>query len=132
MNQGKAAEQKRIEVIFFRTEAGGEPVRDWLKAFTPIEDRKQIGIDIKTVEFGWPIGMPVCRPLGNGLYEVRSDLTGNRIARILFYIDSEHRMVLLHAFIKKSQKTPPDEIALARRNMKMHTASLQLKKKESQ
>jgi hypothetical protein len=66
---------------------GGEPVREWLRALNPIEDRKQIGIDIKTVEVGWPIGMPVCRPLGDGLYEVRSSLTQNRIAQVLFYID---------------------------------------------
>lgn len=62
---------KKVEVIFFRTGAGGEPVREWLRSLSPIEDRKQIGVDIKTVEFGWPIGMPVCRPLGDGLYEVR-------------------------------------------------------------
>jgi hypothetical protein len=75
---------KRIEVIFFRTAAGGEPVRDWLRSLDPVEHRKQIGVDIKTVEFGWPIGMPVCRPLGDGLYEVRSDLAGNKIGRVLF------------------------------------------------
>jgi hypothetical protein len=85
---------KRIEVIFFRTGAGGEPVRTWLKSLSPIEDRKQIGVDIKTVEFGWPIGMPVCRALGDGLYEVRSSLSQNRIARVLFYIDAKGRMVL--------------------------------------
>jgi hypothetical protein len=79
---------KKIEVIFFRTDAGGEPVREWLRSLSPIEDRKQIGVDIKTVEFGWPIGMAVCRPMGDGLYEVRSSLTQNRIARVLFYIDA--------------------------------------------
>jgi phage-related protein len=106
--------QKRIEVIFFRTRAGGEPVRDWSRSLSPIVDRKQIGKDIKTVEFGWPIGMPVCKPLGDGLYEVRSSLSQNQIARALFYIDAKSRMVLLHAFIKKTQKTPPPELELAR------------------
>src|SRR5262249_33823621 len=70
---------KKIVVIFYRTEAGGEPVREWLKKL-PATEKKLIGDDIKTVEFGWPIGMPVCRPLGSGLYEVRTDLR-NRIAR---------------------------------------------------
>jgi len=78
---------KRVPAIFFRTEAGSEPVRDWLKNLTP-DDRKQIGEDIKTVEFGWPVGMPVCKPMG-GIYEVRSSLSQNRIARVLFYIDKK-------------------------------------------
>jgi hypothetical protein len=79
---------KRVTAIFYRTEAGGEPVRDWLKELSP-EDRRHIGEDIKTVEFGWPIGMPVCRPLGDGLYEVRTSVAQNRVARVLFYIDKE-------------------------------------------
>lgn len=115
---------KRIQVIFFRTEAGNEPVRDWLKSLTPVEDRKQIGIDIKMVEFGWPIAMPVCRPLGDGLYEVRSTLSSHRIARVLFYIDAQSRMVLLHGFIKKSQKTPQPDLELARKNKSLHVRSL--------
>jgi phage-related protein len=80
---------KRIPALFFRTAAGGEPVRDWLKALEPTEARKRIGVDINTVEYGWPIGMPVCRSLKDGLYEVRSHLTHGRIARVLFYIDVE-------------------------------------------
>ncbi len=64
-----------------------------------------LGEDIKTVEFGWPIGMPVCRPLRDGIYEVRTSLAQNRIARVLFYIDKKGRMVLLHGFIKKTRKT---------------------------
>jgi phage-related protein len=113
---------KRIEVIFFRTGAGGEPVREWLKSLSPIEDRKQIGVDIKAVEFGWSIGMPVCKPLGDGLYEVRSSLSQNRIARVLFYIDVKGRMVLLHGFIKKTQKTPPADLELARKNKALHVS----------
>ena len=120
----QSAGLKRIEVIFFRTGAGGEPVRDWLKSLKPIEDRKQIGVDMKTVEFGWPVGMPVCRPLGDGLYEVRSSLSQNRIARVLFYIDAKGRMVLLHGFIKKTQKTPTADLDLARKNKALHESEL--------
>jgi phage-related protein len=115
---------KRVPAIFFQTEAGGEPLRDWLKALPSSEDRKRIGEDIKTVEFGWPIGMPVCRPLGDGVYEVRTNLTGNRIARVLFYIDKKGRMVLLHGFIKKTQKTPVEDLELARSNKNKHQRSL--------
>ena len=71
-------------------------MREWLKSLPSREDRKRIGEDIKTVEFGWPVGMPVCRSVGSGVYEVRSDLAQNRIARILFYFDKQGRMVLLH------------------------------------
>src|SRR5712664_2458717 len=83
----RSLEGKRVSVVFFRSEAGGEPVRQWLKSLPHDEDRKRIGADIKTVEFGWPLGMPVCRPLGDGIYEVRTSLVQNRIARVLFYID---------------------------------------------
>ncbi len=115
---------KRVPAIFFRTEAGGEPVRDWLKNLPLSEDRKRIGEDIKTVEFGWPIGMPVCRPLGDGIYEVRTSLAQNRIARVLFYIDKKGRMVLLHGFIKKTQKTSVEDLELARSNKTKHQRGL--------
>jgi phage-related protein len=114
---------KRVPAIFFRTEAGGEPVREWLKVLSA-EDRKRIGEDIKTVEFGWPIGMPVCKPLGEGVCEVRTNLAHNRIARVLFYIDRKGRMVLLHGFIKKTQKTPDDDLELARSNKNKHQRGL--------
>ena len=113
-------EGKRVTVVFFRTDAGGEPVRQWLKSLPYDGDRKRIGADIMTVEFGWPLGMPVCRPLGDGTYEVRTHLTQNRIARVLFYVDRKQQMVLLHGFIKKTQKTPDEDLALARRNMRKH------------
>lgn len=90
-------------------------MRDWLLSLAR-EDRRQIGEDIRTVEFGWPIGMPVCRPLGRGLYEVRSNIE-NRIARVMFLIDGAE-MVLLHGFIKKSQATPKSEIDLARKRQR--------------
>ena len=115
---------KRVPAIFFRTEAGGEPVREWLKGLPSPEDRKRIGEDIKTVEFGWPVGMPVSRPLGDGIYEVRTDLVQNRIARVFFYIDKKGRMVLLHGFIKKTPKTPDEDLELARSNKKKHQRGL--------
>lgn len=102
---------KRIPAKFYRTEAGNEPVREWLKKLTP-EERKVIGVDIKTVEYGWPIGMPTCRPMGKGLYEVRSNLPDGTIARVLFCIYQAH-MVLLHGFVKKTQKTLKQDIGLA-------------------
>ncbi|MGA8867472.1 MAG: type II toxin-antitoxin system RelE/ParE family toxin [Candidatus Sulfotelmatobacter sp.] len=114
---------KRVPAIFFRTEAGGEPVRQWLKGLSK-EDRKRIGEDIQTAEFGWPIGMPVCRALGDGVYEVRTTLLRHRIARVLFYIDKQGRMVLLHGFIKKTQTTPDEDLALARSNKRQHQRGL--------
>jgi phage-related protein len=104
-------ERKRIPARFFRTERGSEPVREWLKSLDK-QDRFLIGTDIKTVEYGWPIGMPVCRSMGKGLYEVRTNLRSNKIARVLFCI-VEGEMVLLHGFMKKSRKTPRSDLDLA-------------------
>ena len=102
---------KRLPAAFYQLPSGREPVREWLKALA-LEDRKIIGEDIKDVELSWPIGMPLCRALGKGLWEVRSDLTQSRIARVLFCIH-DGRMVLLHSFIKKTQKTPDADLQLA-------------------
>lgn len=77
-----------------------------------------------TVEFGWPVGMPICRSMGDGLHEVRTSLSGNRIARVLFYVDKHQRMVLLHGMIKKSQRTPKADLDLARRNQTKHERGL--------
>ena len=118
-------QSKRVQAVFFRTNAGGEPLRRWLKSLPLDEDRKRIGEDIKTVEFGWPIGMPVCRPVGDGIYEVRTSLGQNRIVRVLFYIDKKGRMVLLHGFMKKTQKTPDEDLQLARNNKGKHQRGLQ-------
>ena len=107
---------KKLEARFFKLRSGKEPVREWLQDFDK-EDRKIIGIDIKTVEFGWPIGMPVCKSIGRGLYEVRSNLKGGKIVRVLFCIQ-KNSMILLHAFIKKSQKTPSKELDLAYKRLK--------------
>jgi phage-related protein len=115
---------KRIPVVFYRTSVGNEPVRQWLKAMTP-EDRRLIGEDIKTVEFGWPVGMPVCRSLGEGLHEVRTDLPRNRIARVFFYVDKKQRMVLLHGIVKKTRATPDTDLDLARANKRRHERGIE-------
>ncbi|HSX11701.1 MAG TPA: type II toxin-antitoxin system RelE/ParE family toxin [Chlamydiales bacterium] len=101
--------RKIISVDFYRQENGKEPVREWLKSLTKSE-RRTIGEDIKMVQAGWPLGMPLVGNLGKGLWEVRSTLT-NTIARILF-IMHEGQMVLLHGFIKKTQKTPSQELEI--------------------
>ena len=105
-----------LDVRFFRTDAGAEPVREWLKDL-PAIDRKTIGEDVKTVQFGWPLGMPLVDHLGGDIREVRIRLD-NRIARILFAIDGQ-TMVLLHGFIKKQQKTPGPELDLAKARLKL-------------
>ncbi len=103
-----------LKVNFFRQESGSEPVRSWLKSLTPLE-RRLIGRDIKTVQWGWPLGMPLVRSLGVGLWEVRTGLPG-RIARVIFCMLDDH-IVLLHGFIKKQAKTPKEEIRLAKKRM---------------
>ena len=111
-----ALPSQKTPLIFFRTDAGGEPVREWLKSLSA-EDRRIIGEDIKDVEFSWPIGMPLVRSLGQELWEVRSGLPLGRIARVLFCIEPGC-MVLLHGFMKKTQKTPKQDIDLAIRRRK--------------
>jgi len=111
-----ATQIKLIQVVFYRSLSGSEPVRNGLKAL-PADDRRIIGYDIATAEFGWPIGMSLCRPLGHGLWEVRSRLTQGRIVRVLFCA-AAGRLVLLHGFVKKTQKTPPAELDLARKRQK--------------
>lgn len=102
---------KRLPAFFYQLPSGRAPVRDWIKSLSP-EDRAIIGEDIKDVEFGWPIGMPLCRSLGRGLWEVRHDLTGGRIGRTIFSV-VDNRLYLLHGFIKKTQKTPTTDLSLA-------------------
>ena len=109
-------ELKRVPAYFYRSDSGREPVREWLKCLNPA-DRKIIGEDIKDVEYAWPLGMPLVRSLGQDLWEVRSHLSGSRIARVIFCVDAG-RLVLLHGFIKKSQKTPKNDMELARRRQK--------------
>jgi phage-related protein len=105
--------QKRLPIRFYQSATGREPVREWLRSLSA-EDRQILGTDIRTLEFGWPIGMPLCRALGNGLWEVRSSLPRGRIARVIFCVH-ERYAVLLHGFIKKTQKTPKPDIDLALR-----------------
>lgn len=107
---------KKLSAYFYESSSGRKPVRDWLLELD-VEDRRIIGYDIQTVEFGWPVGMPVCRPLGDGLWEVRSQLTGGKIGRVIFCIVNDS-MVLLHGFVKKTQKTPRPEIELAMKRRK--------------
>ena len=107
---------KRLQAVFYRSAMGAEPVRDWLKAL-PRDDRRVVGFDIATAEFGWPVGMPLCRPLGGGLWEVRSNLGQGRIARVIFAA-SHSRMVLLHGFVKKTQKTRQSDLELGRQRQK--------------
>jgi len=104
----------RLQVVFYKTASGNEPVREWLKSL-PHNDRKILGEDIKTVQLGWPLGMPLVRKLDVGLWEVRSKLD-HRIARVLFTVE-KNVMVLLHGFIKKSQKTPVEDLNLAKKRM---------------
>ena len=99
-------------VHFYRGENGREPVRDWLKSLGR-PDTLVIGEDIKLVQTGWPMGLPLCRPLGEGLYEVRSPLPNGRTARVLFCFYN-NAIVLLHGFIKKTQAIPIGELRLAK------------------
>src|SRR6266481_5022214 len=105
-----------LVVTFFRSASGREPVREWLKSLLR-EERRIIGEDIKTVQFGWPLGMPLVRKLDKGLWEVRSRLP-DRIVRVIF-TTGESRMILLHGFIKKSQRTPQDDLELAKTRLRL-------------
>ena len=107
---------KKVPARFYRTASGAEPVRAWLLTLDR-NDRRKIGADIATVEYGWPIGMPTCRAMGSGLWEVRTDLEGNRTSRVLFCLVNA-QLVLLHGFVKKSRTTPKADLDLAKRRMK--------------
>jgi len=102
---------RKVPVVFYRTAAGREVVRDWLRGLDE-RDRNVIGQDLMRVLYRWPIGMPLCRAMGDGLWEVRSDLPGNRIARVLFVVRQDEILVV-HGFLKKTRKTPDDDLALA-------------------
>ena len=104
----------RLRVVFFKTNSGTEPVRDWIKLLGET-DRKIIGEDIKTAQFGWPLGMPLIRKMDTDLWEVRSRLS-DRVARVLFTVQNE-TMILLHGFIKKSQKTPTSDLKMAQKRL---------------
>ena len=107
-----------LPVVFFKTAGGNEPAREWLREL-PAPERAIIGEDLKTLQFRWPLGMPLVRSLGGGLWELRSTLP-TRIARCLFYVP-RGRIVVLHGFIKKTQKTPPEDKALALKRKDAHS-----------
>jgi phage-related protein len=107
---------KKLPAKFYVNSTGRKPVRESILGL-PASDRHIVGKDIQKVEFGWPIGRPHCAPLGEGLWEVRSNLANNRIGRVLFGL-GEGYMILLHGFIKKTEKTPKAEIDIALKRMK--------------
>jgi phage-related protein len=111
----RAARQK-IELVFYRNAQGTEPVKDWLKVL-PRAERRVIGQDLMRVQWRWPVGMPLCRAMGQGLWEVRSSLAGNRMARVLFCAHEEV-LVALHGFIKKTAQTPAADLKTARKRLK--------------
>jgi len=107
---------RKIQLVFFRNDAGSEPVRDWLKGLDEA-DRRAIGTDLLRAQWRWPVGMPLCRPMGRGLWEVRTDLPANRTARVLI-CSYQTSLVALHGFIKKMRATPADDLTLARKRQK--------------
>jgi phage-related protein len=108
-----------IPLAFWRSAAGREPVRDWLRQMSK-GDRAVIGANLRTLQFGWPIGMPLVRKLADDIFEVRSSLPSRREARLLFTASAD-RIVVLHGFIKKARKTPSGEIDLARKRLREMT-----------
>ena len=106
---------RRIGLVFFRTKGGNEPVREWLKSLSQ-QDCHAVGRDLMDIQFGWPVGMPLCRSLGNGLWEARTSLE-DRIARVIFCF-SGGELVALHGFIKKTQRTPKPDIDIAAKRKK--------------
>lgn len=109
---------KKVTVRFWATDGEREPVRDLISDLSK-DDKKLVGTDLKLVELGWPVGMPTCRPMGDGLHEVRTTLSGNRELRVLFFVDASYA-VLLHAFFKKTRATPKHELDLAKKRMSIY------------
>lgn len=115
MATSKAKFKKVISVQFYKASNGVEPVRTWLKSLTRTQ-KKILGEDLKTLETCWPIGMPLVRSLGKRLWEMRSNIP-NGTARILFTVKKDNA-VLLHGFIKKTQKTPQNHLETAQKRAK--------------
>jgi phage-related protein len=103
----------KIDLVFYRTDSGNEPVRDWLLELDPV-NRREIGLDLQRVQYRWPVGMPLVRPLGDGLFEVRTNLADKTIARVMFCFHNGE-LFALHGFIKKARRTPPEDLKLARK-----------------
>jgi phage-related protein len=103
------------KVVFYATASGNRVVLDFLRAL-PADDKKVVGEDLKTVQIGFPMGLPLCRPLGDGLYEVRSSLPSKREFRLIFFFDRARQVLLVvHALFKKSAKLPKADLDLARK-----------------
>ena len=113
------APPRKTPLVFYRTRAGSAVVRTWLRSLAA-EDRNLIGQDLMRAQFRWPVAMPLCRALGDGLWEVRSELSHHRIARVVFFVQSGC-MVVVHAFIKKKQKIPAEDLQLARKRKREFT-----------
>src|SRR6266704_1584721 len=107
---------RKIDLVFFRSDYGSEPVREWLKDLDETE-RRAIGTDLLRAQWRWPVSMPLCRPMGKGLWEVRTDLPGKRTSRVLICLYQDH-LVALHGFIKKTRATREDDLTLARKRQK--------------
>jgi|SRR6266568_7025425 len=107
---------QKTPLVFYRSDSGIEPVREWLKRL-PEAERQAIGKDLLRAQWRWPIGMPLCRPLGNGLWEIRTDLPTKRTARVLICLCRGY-LVALHGFIKKTRATPDEDLATARKRRK--------------
>lgn len=107
---------QKVPLIFFRKATGSEPVREWLKGL-PEAERRAVGKDLLRAQWRWPVGMPLCRPMGTGLWEIRTDLPTKRTARVLLCFYRDH-LVALHGFIKKTRATPDEDLALARKRQK--------------
>jgi phage-related protein len=114
-NDGNPPPQK-VPLIFFRSGKGIEPVREWLKEL-PEAERHAVGKDLLRAQWRWPVGMPLCRPMGGGLWEIRTDLPTKRTARVLL-CPYHGYLVALHGFIKKTRATPNEDLALARKRQK--------------
>src|ERR1700720_3172347 len=107
---------RKIPLIFYRLRPGNEPVREWLKVL-PKAERPAIGRDLLRAQWRWPVGMPLCRPLGRGLWELRTALATARTARVMLCLYQGH-LVALHGFIKKTAATPDHDMALARQRQR--------------
>jgi putative component of toxin-antitoxin plasmid stabilization module len=108
---------KRITARFYRTEAGNEPVKEWLQNLHK-DDRLIVGKDIAKAEFGWPIGMPTCDKVGKGIWEVRSTIKKGKVeARTYFCVDGGV-MLLLHG--REGKSGQDDAIQLARDRLASH------------
>jgi phage-related protein len=101
--------------VFYKTEAGNEPALYWFRALEP-EERRIVGYELRLLQIGFPEGLPRCRSLGDGLFELQCTLP-NKIARVIFFLDG-HSVIIVPGFIKKSQKTPKEELETAKARKK--------------